>query len=1217
MKIEIKNIILLTWIFLFFYAGQLPAATSTWNPMNPLTFSSADSKDYFKWIPGTADTKKWLICSVNQGPTSTSPEFWVTFTKNSGGDTARFIMAGWNNGQSELQLNGGQHGGKAGGQSYPETYLFLAHAYDQYCYKLSQDQKIQLQNALQNSDQGAISTLVKTVLTTNSTIINANENMVPRPTNSIGIRSTGPVFSNIVCGSYDDSKNVTIAPVLDFSANYQLPSPGSGQITFNATGTNFFIILSPSNLQTQLFSGLNGYMINFSSVNQQNQYSIEKITSGAPATLASSPAQAQLSNAVNQTGPMPYWITVKNNGGIITISAGIGSTVGTNQVIQCTDSFPLESFQYIGLGCGPRATGICPFSNVVVSQYVQPSILPGTTNQPTSSNSQVGSTPVTPGNQTQLAQTLGNEGTASLPVKLPDGFAASPNAFTKPNGDIKAIAVGSCSATLEAWLLNSAGKLFRYDEDSMTSDPWVDQTSSLIAPLSPTTLFVSISVSSDGYLLAADNTGVVWLFDIAKNTWSQLASTSNPLTKFDRVAIGNQSCIFAIEGNIENPAQSTNKIFQYLTGTWQPVKDAKGNQPVASQIAAGLDGTIMAIGITGKAYAYSTDANGKLGWIPQTYTDASGKQMAVPLTQIAVGNAGNIWGVNSSNGVSQVWQKVTDATTQQSTWQMAKVAATPGSSTPPANASGFDLISVNAAGTVVAVDDEENIYNKGDAGVPVSVEQELAASNQLTTYNNTSTPAPLYCPWIPGGNTTDTKWIKFTANPGQTNIIFTKQTSLNTSTNIINPNDTNYYEIVIGGANGSQIKGPGVTCAPITVSQTSSQLYWATITAAGTISWGTQTGVKPNVQRTVLQTCKVTGTPLAIDRIGFRNATNITGITIGSHNVSTSGMNPSSWTYDAASQNGQHSFFPNGGWRAGGKTEKWITFHASGNSDINIGFANKADIDPITKLMKNQNSYFIIIGGKDTTGKVNAQSQIYRGNFEYGMTAQSPFDTANLLTPATLTATGDDYWARVTRDGTISWGTGTVVGTNQKQSWKDVSFTPLAVRRITLVSSGKMVYTNIVTSKGSRAAAITDGTVQPASESSTVTPPKTAAEIIAQTPELITAQVIKLSNDRLKEILALSSSAQLTKALKLIVPKLSKGKLNKLLSSSLTPTQLKALAPYLTAYQIKYLVETRYNLYRLIAPYLTAIQKPIQRPTRTQAQNYRSTSRYNARYSSY
>lgn len=768
-----------------------------------------------------------------------------------------------------------------------------------------------------------------------------------------------------------------------------------------------------------------------------------------------------------------YWVRIRKiknvdgSDGGVELSWGKGTDVGKNEKQVWIDKTPITSVKYIGLG------GLSPikYSNVRFDTG----------------------------------------------FTLPDGFVPTPNAFSYPGSSAYAIATGSYNGELDAWIINDDGKLLRYNAGSMDDDPWEDQFpqgKSYVGMPTATTVFADISSSSDGNTVVADTEGYVWFFNAAQNKWARLGSDTTA-QRFDRVAIGNKTTIFAIE-------KTTNLLFRYINNVWTPVMDSKGMQSVVAQLSAGFDGTIAGVGTNGRVFFYSTDANGKALWTVEKI-DTSKTAQPLTLTKISIGSSGDIWGVNNTAAVSEVWKK------QDGTWKKL-------------TGSGITDISINAAGTALAIDTQGNIHNLGEEGIAIDTtgaasdggtiavvsasygyfdSQDLTKNKvvdvtdkiktQLGTLNQVKVPADMAS--------------YFSKNPAPS---AKKKLSLFLTYNgypldEIRVDDGKDFVFTLADANTKveatteKLKVFAATYGDATQNKTISvkDKIKAQADSTGYISvpadmttylckdaTGVVTDPAPETTAKTLtisllyhgQRIDVAGTNGTVFKFTAADAKAKITATSTTDTTTAVATTAATYTYDPTLQNSKRCYFPDGRWSFASSTKahaRWIKFKAQYTSsdtvkpEINVCFTNSSHIDSTTNLIKNNDSYFVVIGGSSTN-----PSYICKGNTDFGIATDgkskqliSTKHTTNLVTDLTSTTSGQDYWAKVASDGTISWGLGRSIGVNTKQSWKPLSGILADVNRVTLASSMMMNFTHIVVGisnnlTATRTQAVTSGTIK-------------------------------------------------------------------------------------------------------------------------------------------
>lgn len=220
--------------------------------------------------------------------------------------------------------------------------------------------------------------------------------------------------------------------------------------------------------------------------------------------------------------------------------------------------------------------------------------------------------------------------------------------------------------------------------------------------------------------------------------------------------------------------------------------------------------------------------------------------------------------------------------------------------------------------------------------------------------------------------------------------------------------------------------------------------YWASFNRnTKEISWGKGTIVGLDPKQTWTDAARFSG----INRVGFCGSANamFSNISVGA------GMDGSAYTYNIS---GEHAYFVNGGWALPGGTNdiKWVKYYAGGTNDANCCFTNRANINPSTLYMSNNNAYTFLIRGWN-----NTKSEIAKGSIDGSWSSVAGDSTTGGLPGY--------FWASVQQNGTSSvtlqWGMGTVIGQNVVQSYTDSSSPILNIDCVTLFSSGAHPFSNI------------------------------------------------------------------------------------------------------------------------------------------------------------
>jgi len=288
---------------------------------------------------------------------------------------------------------------------------------------------------------------------------------------------------------------------------------------------------------------------------------------------------------------------------------------------------------------------------------------------------------------------------AAKPAIVPAGWVAAGNGAEN-------ITVGSNNGVLSAWIIstvadaqgNETGSLSKYDNTSTGASPWVaytakDDKGAVIGD------FDDISTSSDGTVCAvsavqslvvngviSQTGGDIYRLDDKKDVWTKLPNLNAAKTAlvFDGVSVGNKDDIWATEAGTDN-------CYQLVKSVWE-LRSTSCND-----IAIGLGGHAVGINTANNVYEYNEKNK---SWTQIYYKDANNAKQPLQLTQIAVGTEDAMYGINSNNGMNDLWfyNKATK------NWECPK-------STDGKNAQGFVAVGCNAAGNVMAIDGSDNIWS--------------------------------------------------------------------------------------------------------------------------------------------------------------------------------------------------------------------------------------------------------------------------------------------------------------------------------------------------------------------------------------------------------------------------------------------------------------------------------------------------------------------------
>jgi hypothetical protein len=265
-------------------------------------------------------------------------------------------------------------------------------------------------------------------------------------------------------------------------------------------------------------------------------------------------------------------------------------------------------------------------------------------------------------------------------LNIPNGWIAEP-------GSLERVSVGIRDGGTEAWGITERGELHRYDptagspytmQSLDTVDPWLredlkDSTNNNIPYL------VDISVSSDGEMVAirGDNKTAI-KYDWTKKIWEPLPASNASTIQLMQIVIVNDKTIYA--------AAQDGNIYSYNGKSWQQFGPG-------AYIAAGMStaNKVIIIGASDNGRAYESVGN-------KQWKKLKG---ATNLVEITIGNENNIFGVSKHGFLWKLDYKA-------SKWQ-------PVICNNKKQASGFGSISVNSAGTVVALDGDGDNYIGGTA----------------------------------------------------------------------------------------------------------------------------------------------------------------------------------------------------------------------------------------------------------------------------------------------------------------------------------------------------------------------------------------------------------------------------------------------------------------------------------------------------------------------
>jgi len=260
-------------------------------------------------------------------------------------------------------------------------------------------------------------------------------------------------------------------------------------------------------------------------------------------------------------------------------------------------------------------------------------------------------------------------------VNLPEGF-------TQVGGKAYRISVGSTpDGKLLVMAIGVDFGLYRYDAISMDANPWIkidvkDKAGEEVLG------FKDISVASDGTACVLSSDGIVYQYDWDHDNWFEINRGQEHVhVTLDRIAVGNSYCMWGLD-------KATRSIYQLLPDGWK-----ERGTDAGMALSVGFDGTVVVINQALETYMFD-------------YKDGSWDDFAntVRLGRIAVGNRKYMWGTHAVGVDFQIWYM------NNGVWTRAQADDKTG-------ACGFKQTSVNAAGTVLAIDFSGNIYKRGERGV--------------------------------------------------------------------------------------------------------------------------------------------------------------------------------------------------------------------------------------------------------------------------------------------------------------------------------------------------------------------------------------------------------------------------------------------------------------------------------------------------------------------
>lgn len=285
-----------------------------------------------------------------------------------------------------------------------------------------------------------------------------------------------------------------------------------------------------------------------------------------------------------------------------------------------------------------------------------------------------------------------------IPINLPANFEAEPclvQEAGKAEEVVKfaRITVGSYNNELEAWGLReiknekgevTATELYTYLPYSMKPSAWEKKEFKNDAGV--VFKFEDISCASDGTLVGILVDGKGMIYNRTTSKWEVLnPGKDHADLDLDLISAGSKNSIWAVDTD-------ANEIYMWTADGWVAPKDSKGNEENDGNfVAVGVDGTVVALNAAGASYSFD-----KGRWM---------QMPGVNLEKVAVADKTHIIGSTKDNAL---WE-----------YKDGKWVAMLGADGKPAT--GLDEISINAAGTIFALDEDGDQYINGEAAVVVTL----------------------------------------------------------------------------------------------------------------------------------------------------------------------------------------------------------------------------------------------------------------------------------------------------------------------------------------------------------------------------------------------------------------------------------------------------------------------------------------------------------------
>ncbi len=257
------------------------------------------------------------------------------------------------------------------------------------------------------------------------------------------------------------------------------------------------------------------------------------------------------------------------------------------------------------------------------------------------------------------------------------------------DGYTNQIAVASKNGKLSAYALDvdEPGTLMRYDAGSMADLPWEDLD---VKTADGKMIDIRHFATSEDRLVVLSAEGKAYQLNNETKAFEPLVpGAGNEALDLDVIALGKKDELVAID------RESGNLFAWSATKGWELVLDSD-----LSFVAAGVDGTIMAIDQDGDVFAVNLTAK-------------SATQVEnLKLSMISVGDKKHMAGILHQGGVSRVFEYVDGA------WKET--------------GRGLKHLSINAAGTLFGVDADGDIYHRGSAGVALPKEAADIKANKAS-----------------------------------------------------------------------------------------------------------------------------------------------------------------------------------------------------------------------------------------------------------------------------------------------------------------------------------------------------------------------------------------------------------------------------------------------------------------------------------------------------